>query len=241
MAGPKSATGGSLLLLLLAMALLAGTSTARTLHQDTYDADAAPLAMAAAASFANDTSIVSASAAAATFCPCMQFDVAAVAAVGAACNHDPNGDCTNKAEFPEEAARWVAAYYTQNKLWPPRRFAKTASVFRVGDDGQTEAVVASADGVVPQGSYKFNYKLGPFKLSGTIDTTAMSVSAKAEVKILFWWKTIGSVNINTVKPCITLGYPKIVSLLLYLDLLGRALVLNASILGKNVSVKLIRW
>jgi hypothetical protein len=152
-----------------------------------------------------------------------------------------NGDCTKKAEFPEEAARGVAAYYTQNKLWPPRRFAKTASVFRVGDDSQTEAVVASADGVVPQGSYTFKYKLGPFKLSGSIDTSALSVSAKAEVKILFWWKTIGSININPAKTCITLGYPKIVSLSLCLDLPGRALVLNASILGKGVSVKLIRW
>jgi hypothetical protein len=104
MAGPKSATSSSLPLL-LALALIAGTSTARTLHQDTYDADDAPLAMVAAASFANDTSSVSASAAAASFCPCMQSNAAAVAAVEVACNLDPNGDCTNKAEFPEEAAR----------------------------------------------------------------------------------------------------------------------------------------
>jgi hypothetical protein len=241
MAGPKSATCSSLLLLLLALALLAATSTARTLHQDSYEADTPTLA--AASSFTNDTSIVSASAAASSFCPCMQSNAAAVAAAAAACNLDtnPNADCTNKVEFPEEAARWVAAYYTQNKLWPPKRFAKSASVFTVGEDGQTEAVVASADGVIPQGVFSFNYKLGPFKISGTIDTGALSVNAKAEVKILFWWKTIGSISINPLKPCITLGYPKIVSLSLCLDLPGRALVLNASIVGKGVSVKLIRW
>jgi hypothetical protein len=112
----------------------------------------------------------------------------------------------------------VAAYYTHNKLWPPRRFAKSASVFKVGDDGQTEAVVASADGVVPQGVLKFNYKLGPLRISGTMDTAALSVKAKADVKILLWWKTIGSVSINPAKPCITLGYPKIVPLSLCLDL-----------------------
>jgi hypothetical protein len=173
----------------------------------------------------------------------METDAAVVAAAAAACNldTDPNADCTNKDEFPEEAARWVAAYYVQNKLWPPKRFARSASVFKVGADGQPEAVTAAAGGVVPSGVYSFNYKLGPFKISGTIDTGALTVNAKAEVKILFWWKTIGSVNINTSRPCITLGYPKIVSLSLCLDLPGRTLVLRASILGQSVNVNLVRW
>jgi hypothetical protein len=227
-----SSSSSSSMLLLAVVTLLATTCSARTLLQDPPDDTTTSFdGMAAAA------------AAPSSFCPCMESDSAAVAAATAACNldNDPNADCTNKEEFPLEAAEWVAAYYTHNKLWPPQRYPRSASLFKVGADGKREAVTVAAGGVAPQGVFSFNYKLGPFRISGTIDTSALSVNAKAEVKLLFWWKTIGSININPLRPCITLGYPKIVSLSLCLDLPGRALTLNASIVGKNVSVKLIRW
>ncbi|WIA34574.1 hypothetical protein OEZ86_012894 [Tetradesmus obliquus] len=230
----------SSMLLLVAVALLATTCSARTLNQEFITPEATPLA--ATSSF-NPSAL--AAHAAASFCPCMESDAAAVAAAGPACNldTDPNADCTNKAEFPLEAAQWVAAYYAHNKLWPPARFAKAASLSQVGADGQTQVITSSAaaSGVVPAGVWTFNYKLGPFRLSGTIDTGALSVTAKEEVKILFWWKTIGSININTARPCITLGYPKIVGMSLCLELPSRALVLRASIVGQTVTVNLVRW
>jgi hypothetical protein len=233
MTKPKTAT--SSLLLLALVALLSTTCSARTLNQDLPEATT----MATTASFDD----MAAAAAPASFCPCMESDSAAVAAAAAACNldNDPNADCTNKDEFPLAAAEWVAAYYTHKKLWPPQRYPRSASLFKVDADGKREAVEIAAGGVAPQGVFSFSYKLGPFKISGRIDTSSLSVEAKAEVKLLFWWKTIGSININPLRPCITLGYPKIVSLSLCLDLPGRALVLNASIVGKNVSVKLVRW